>query len=103
MALRGREDVELDAAGQQRVRRLLGAEALEVPLAGRPLRLDDLAGGERGGPDVADLALLHEVGEGAQRFVDVGVRDRTVHLVEIDPIGAQATQTGFAATDDMVT
>jgi len=40
------EDVELDAADQHGVRRLLGAEALEAPLACRPLRLDDLAGGE---------------------------------------------------------
>jgi hypothetical protein len=38
------EDVELDAANQQRVRRLLGAEAFEAPLARHPLRLDDLSG-----------------------------------------------------------
>ena len=42
VALRGRQDVELDAAHEQRVRRLLGAEALQAPLARGPLRLDDL-------------------------------------------------------------
>jgi hypothetical protein len=43
VALGGGEDVELDAARQQRVGRLLGAEALEVAVARGPLRLDDLA------------------------------------------------------------
>jgi hypothetical protein len=88
----GGEHVELDPADQQRVRRLLGAEALKPPLACHPLRLDDLAGGERGRADVADLALLDEVGERAERLVDVGVRDGAVHLVEVDPVGAQAPE-----------
>ena len=43
--------------------RLLGDEALEVTLARDPLRFDDLAGREGGVADVADLALVHEVGE----------------------------------------
>ena len=42
MPLRGRQDVELDAADEQRVGRLLGAEALQAALARGPLRLDDL-------------------------------------------------------------
>ena len=42
MALRRRQHVELDGADQQRVRRLLGAEAFQVALARGPLRLDDL-------------------------------------------------------------
>jgi hypothetical protein len=36
-----RQDVELDAADEQRVRRLLGAEALQPAVARRPLGLDD--------------------------------------------------------------
>ena len=51
--------------------RLLGAEALQAALARGPLRLDDLPGRVRGGADVADLALLHEVGERAERLLDV--------------------------------
>ena len=38
MTLGGRQDVELDAAGQQGVGRLLGAEALEVAITCSPLR-----------------------------------------------------------------
>ena len=43
MALRGREHVEFDASDQERVGRLLGAEALEASFAPRPLRFDDFA------------------------------------------------------------
>ena len=68
------QHVELDAADQQRVGRLLGAEALQVALARGPLRLDDLAGRVRRGADVADLALLDEVGQRAERLLDVDVR-----------------------------
>ena len=96
----GGEHVELDAADQDRVRRLLGAEALEAPVACRPLRLDDLAGGERGGPDVADLALLNEIGERAERLVDVGFGVGAVHLVEVDPVGTQAPQRVLDLGDD---
>jgi hypothetical protein len=42
VALRGGQYVELDPANEQRVGRLLGAKALEAPLARRPLCLDDL-------------------------------------------------------------
>ena len=80
------------AADEQRVGRLLGAEALQAPLARGPLRLDDLPGGERRGADVADLALLDEVGQRAEGLVDVGVRVGAVDLVEVDPVGAEPPQ-----------
>ena len=41
---------------------LLGDEALQPALAATHCGFDDLAGGEGGVPDVADLALVHEVG-----------------------------------------
>ena len=100
VTLGGRQHVELDPADEQRVGRLLGAEALEVAVAGGPLRLDDLAGGERRGADVADLALLDEVGQRAERLVDVDGRVRAVHLVEVDPVGAQAPQRALDLADD---
>ena len=100
MALRGRQHVELDAADQERVGRLLGAEALEAPFARGPLRLDDLAARVRRGPDVADLALLDEVGERAERLVDVGVRVGSVYLVEVDPVGAESSQRVLDLLDD---
>ena len=81
MPLGGGKHVELDAADQQRVRRLLGAEALEVAGARGPLCLDDLAGRVGGGADVADLALLDEVGQRAEGFLNVGFGVRSVDLV----------------------
>ena len=42
--------------------------------------------------DVADLAGADEVGEGAERLVDVRVRLGPVHLVEVDPVGAEAAE-----------
>ena len=86
----GGQDVGLDGTDEDRIRRLLGDEALEAAIARDPLRLDDLAGRKGGGTDVADLALLYEVAERRKRFFDVRVRVAAVDLVEIDPIGAQS-------------
>ena len=92
MALHRREDVLLDAADQDRVRRLLGDEPLQVAVPGCPLGLDDLRSGVRRGADVADLALADEVGEGAEGLLHVGVGAGPVDLVEVDVVGAQAAQ-----------
>jgi hypothetical protein len=43
----GGQDVRLGGANEDRVRRLLGDETLQMSVARDPLRLDDLAGGER--------------------------------------------------------
>jgi len=92
VALRGGQHVELDPANEQRVGRLLGAKALQAPLARGALRLGDLARRERGRADVADLALVDEVGQRAERLVDVSGRVGAVDLVEVDPVGAQPPQ-----------
>ena len=92
VAQAGREDVVLDRAGQDRVRRLLRAEALAASALGCPLRLDDLRRGDRRGAEGADLARVDEVGERAERLVDVGARIEAVDLVEVDPVGAQPAQ-----------
>jgi hypothetical protein len=55
-----------------------------------PLSFDDLAGGEGGGADVADLALVHEVGQRGQDFLDVGVGAGPVDLAKVDPVSARA-------------
>ena len=80
--------------------RLLGDEALQVALAGGPLRFDDLGAGVRGGADVADLALVDEVGERAEGLVDVDVGIGSVHLVEVDPVGAEAAERVLDRLDD---
>ena len=96
----GGEDVELDAADEQRVGRLLGAEALQVLVSRGPLGVDDLPGVEGRRADVADLALLYEVGERGERLVDVGVRVGAVQLVEVDVVGAQSAQRVLDLVDD---
>jgi hypothetical protein len=93
-------NVEFDPADEERVRRLLGAEALQAPVACRPLRLDDLPGGERRGADVADLALLDEVGERAECLVDVRLGVGAVHLGEVDPVGPESAQRVLDRGDD---
>jgi hypothetical protein len=100
VAQAGREHVRLDAAGQDRVGRLLGHEALAPAPLGDPLGLDDLAGREGRGADVAHLALAHEVGQRAERLVDVRVVLGTVDLVEVDPVRAQAAQAVLDLSDD---
>jgi hypothetical protein len=92
VAQAGGQNVGFRGAHEDRVRGLLGNEALEPPVVGDPLGLDDLARRERGGAHVADLPLMHEVGERAQRFFDVGVRVGAMDLVEVDPVGVQPPQ-----------
>ena len=73
MPLGGGQDVELDEAREQRVGRLLGAETLQPAVARGPLGVDDLRTRVRRGADVADLALLDEVGQRVERLIDVRV------------------------------
>jgi len=100
VALAGGQDVVLDAANEHGVGRLLGDEALQAAFARHPLGFDDLASGEGGGADVADLALADEVGEGAEGLLDVGVGARPVDLVEVDVVGLEAAQGVFDGADD---
>ena len=51
-------------------------------------------------PEVADLPLVDQIGERAERLVDVGVRVGAVDLVEVDPIRVQAPQGVLDAPDD---
>ena len=74
VALGDGQQLALDPPGQDRVRRLLGDRPLAVPALGDPLRLDDLRRLERRGAEVADLALVDQVGERAERLVEVGLR-----------------------------
>jgi hypothetical protein len=66
VALAGGEYVVLDAAGKDGVGGLLGDEALAVAPLGGPLSFDDGRGGEGRVAEVADLALVDQVGERAQ-------------------------------------
>ena len=92
VALAGGEHGRLDAAHEDRIRRLLAPEALVTSPFGHPLGLDDLVGREGRTAGVADLALVHQVGQRRQGVVDVGGRVGTVHLVEVDVVGAETAQ-----------
>ncbi len=64
----------LDAAHEDRVRRLLGHEPLAAATLGHPLGLDDVIGRERRAPDIADLSGTHEITQGPERLVDIRLR-----------------------------
>jgi hypothetical protein len=87
IALRDRRQLGLDAAAEDRVGRLLGAEPLQAAPLGDPLGFDDVGGGRRGGADRADLAAVDQVGERGQRFLDVGGGVRPVELVQVNVVG----------------
>ena len=92
VALAGRQHVVLDRPGQHGVRGLLGAKPSVAAAIGDPLRLDDLRGGNLRRAEGSDLAGAHEVGQGAEGLVDIGVRIGNAHLVEVDPVGLQPAQ-----------
>jgi hypothetical protein len=87
------QHVPFHAPSEHRVRRLLGHRPLAVPPLGHPLGLDQGRRRERRRADGADLALVYEVGQSAEGLVDVNSGIRPVHLVQVDPVGAQAAQT----------
>jgi hypothetical protein len=68
--------------------------------AGGPLRLNDLGTGVRRRPDVADVALVHEVGQRAEGLLHVGVRAGAVHLVQVDVVGPEPSQRVLDRADD---
>jgi hypothetical protein len=92
VAQRGGEHFGLDAAHQQRVRRLFGDEPLPAALLRHPLGLDDLARGIGRTPDVAHLARADQVGQRTQGLVDVRIGVGAVDLIEVDPVGLQPAQ-----------
>src|SRR3954454_18574929 len=67
---------------------------------GLPMERTFAARREGRAADVANLAGAHEVGEGAEGLVDVGVELGAVDLVEVDPVGAEAAQAVLDLGDD---
>ena len=57
--------------------------------------LHQLPGGHVAGPDVAHLAVTHQVVEAPQSLVERRKRVVATDLVEIDVIGAQALEVGL--------
>src|SRR5438445_9325367 len=74
VALGDREDVTLGLPGEDRVGSLLADDPGQAPALADPVGLDQFPGRIRGGADVADLALVHEVVERGEGLLDVGQR-----------------------------
>jgi len=91
--LADRKHVGFDGSDEKRVWRLFADEAFAVPSFRDPLGLDDLIGRKRRTPEVPNLSGPHQIGQRAERLVDVGVRLGPVDLVEVDPVGLQTAQT----------
>jgi len=87
-----RQEVVLDDAVQDRVRRLLRAEHAVPASFGEGTRLGDLRRWQLRGAERSDLAGGDQVGEGVEGLVDVGLRVRDAQLVDVDPVGPQATE-----------
>ena len=60
-----------------------------APPVGHPLRLDQQFRRERRRPEGPDLPGVHEVGQRADRLVQIGVGIGPVDLVQVDPVGAR--------------
>ena len=98
--LSGRQDLAFDAAVEDGVGGLLGAEPREAAPLGHPLGLDDVGGGGLGGADRADLAAADQVGQRGEGLLDVGVGIGAVQLVEVDVVGPQPPQRVLDGGDD---
>src|SRR5205823_12477606 len=72
VALGDGEDVTLGLPGEDRVGGLLADDPGQAPALADPVSLDQFPGRIRGGADVADLALVHEVVERGEGLLAVG-------------------------------
>ena len=89
-ALGDREHVALDAARQDVVRRLLGAEPHQAARARRPgATRRSRAAGNVEHPNARILPARTRSVSTAERLLEIGVRVGPVHLVEVDPVGAE--------------
>ena len=92
VALADWQHLALDAAVKDGIGRLLRAETGKTALLCHPLGLDDFGGGKGRRADGADLAGPHQVGQGRKSLLDVGIRRRSVNLVEVDMICLEAPE-----------
>src|ERR1700689_2118480 len=72
-----------------------------VPL-GVPERLHQMPAGEIRDADIAHLAAAHELIERSKRLIERRESVPFVQLVEIDVVGFEPGQTGFAGANQMV-
>lgn len=90
--LRGRQNLQLDLAGEQVVVRLFADQAEEVALRGLGLRDREMPAGEVGGAEVQHLALGDKGFTRLPQFFPRRVAVDVVELVQIHVVGLQAAQ-----------
>ena len=90
--LRQRQELHLGLALDQAVHGLDALEARQPLAGGHPERRGDLPRGEVADPQVEHLALVDQVVERPERLVERGVRIGEVHVVEVDPVRAEAPE-----------
>ena len=71
-------------------------------------RMDCHGGAQLGGrdlrkPQVADFSLLHQLRHGLHRLLNRAAQIRTVHVVEVNGVHAQATQRLLTALPNILT
>ncbi len=91
-AFREGQHLAFDAPVEDRVRRLLGAEAHQAAAFGGPLGGDEVRGRGVRGPEGAYLPGADQVGQDREGLLHVRVRVGPVDLVEVDVVGAQTAQ-----------
>ena len=95
------DEIGLVVAFHEAVFVLGGDEAGQTERLGGPLGFDHAPGAEIRAAEIADFALCHEIGQGAEAFLHRRQRVHPVHLVEIDVIGAQPAQRGLHGAHDV--
>ena len=96
-----RDELVLDPTVQKVVRRLLARVPGPAVLVADGEALGHVPGRVGRAPDVHDLAGVHEVVESPQGLLRIDLERRAVELVQVDAIGPQAAQRGFARTHDV--
>ena len=91
-----RQHLVLDVAAEQRVLALDRGDGVDG------VRAPDRVGRRLAEPDVADLALLHQLGQRADGLLDRRVRVHAVLVVEVDVVGAQPLERALERLPDVL-
>ncbi len=75
--------------------------ALESSPLGDGERLHQVPSREVRAADVSNFSAAHELIEGAEHLIDRSQRVEGVELVQIDVVGPEPAQTGFAGGDQV--
>src|SRR6202050_2325650 len=89
-------------ASDERVVRLMSDVARPAVAFADVERFHEVPTGKIGAADIANLAALHEIVQRAQSFFDGSECIEPVHLIQVNVIGFQTAQAGFASGNQMM-